>query len=73
METKKTLVYNCIIDEVDDTTGIYAISFVDMPANEVDFVALRKQSPQNTQLSRDNQKQVLTGAILKPDQLIYRY
>ena len=73
METKKTLVYNCIIDEVDDTTGIYAISFVDMPANEVDFVALRKQSPHTTQLSRDNQKQVLTGAILKPDQLIYRY
>lgn len=70
---KKTLVYNCIIDEVDEATGIYAISFVDMPANEVDFVALRSQSPQNTQLSRDNQKQVLTGAILKPEQLIYRY
>lgn len=70
---KKTLIYNCIIDEVDEATGIYAISFVDMPANEVDFVALRSQSPQNTQLSRDNQKQVLTGAILKPEQLIYRY
>lgn len=73
MKKKKTLVYNCIIDDQDDTTGIYAISFVDMPANEVDFVALSKQSPQNTQLSRDNKKQVLTGAILKPDQLIYRY
>lgn len=73
MEKQKTLVYNCIIDEVDDTTGIYAISFVDMPANEVDFVALNKQSPQATKLSRDNQKQVLTGAILQPDQLIYRY
>lgn len=70
---KKTLVYNCIIDDTDDQTGIYAISFVDLPANEVDFVALQKQSPQDTLLTRDNQKQVLTGAILKPDQLIYRY
>lgn len=70
---KKTLVYNCIIDDTDDETGIYAISFVDLPANEVDFVALNKQSPQATLLTRDNQKQVLTGAILKPDQLIYRY
>lgn len=70
---KKTLVYNCIIDEVDEVTGIYAISFVDMPANDVDFVALQSQSLQHTQLSRDNQKQVLTGAILRPEQLIYRY
>lgn len=70
---KKTLVYNCIIDDTDDQTGIYAISFVDLPANEVDFVALSKQSPQDTLLSRDHQKQVLTGAVLKPDQLIYRY
>lgn len=68
----KLPVYNCLIDEnPDDETGIYAISFVDCPANEVDFVALRKQ-PQEQQLSRDAQRQVLTGVVLKPDQLIYR-
>lgn len=38
-------IYNCIIDDnEDDVTGICAISFVDCPANEVDFVALQKNS-----------------------------
>lgn len=67
----KIPVYNCIIDEnVDDLTGVYAISFVDLPANEVDFVALGKQKEMH--LNKDQQKQVLTGVVLKPEQLIYR-
>jgi len=66
----KIPVYNCVIDEnVDDLTGVYAISFVDMPANEIDFVALGKQE---LYLSKDEQKQILTGVVLKPEQLIYR-
>lgn len=37
-------IYNCIIDDnEDDMTGICAISFVDCPANEVDFVTLKKK------------------------------
>ncbi len=64
-------VYNCLIDEnIDDATGIYAISFVDCPANEVDFVKLRRQ--QTEYLNRDAQRQILTGVVLKPEQLIYR-
>ena len=64
-------VYNCLIDEsTDDITGIHAISFVDCPANEVDFIALRKQ--QKEELRKDEKKQILTGVVLKPDQLIYR-
>ncbi|NDV79760.1 XkdF-like putative serine protease domain-containing protein [Dysgonomonas sp. 511] len=67
-------IFNCIIDDnEDDTTGILAMSFVDCPANEADFVALRQQSQQNLHLSRDSQKQILTGVVLKPDQLIYRH
>ena len=65
-------VYNCLIDEnTEDESGIYAISFVDAPANESDFVALAKH-PKKEFLNRDSQKQVLTGVILRPDQLIYR-
>lgn len=65
-------IYNCIIDETeDDQTGIFAISFVDCPANEVDFVALR-QDAGKILLNRDSKKQILTGVVLKPDQLIYR-
>lgn len=67
-----TPIYDCMIDEsADDLTGIYAISFVDFPANQVDFIALHKQ--QELHLSRDTVKQVLTGVVLKPGQLIYRH
>lgn len=67
----KIPIYNCIIDEsVNDESGIYAISFVDSPANEVDFVALNKNTP--VFLNKDSKKQILTGVVLKPDQLIYR-
>lgn len=66
----KIPVYECKIMGADNT-GIFAISFVDIPANECNFVALNKQHP--VKLSLDKQKQVLTGVVLVPDQLIYRY
>lgn len=63
-------VYNCIIDEnLNDETGIYAISFVDLPANETDFIALSKE---DLYLNKDSKKQILTGVVLKPEQMIYR-
>ena len=66
-------IYNCLIDDnEDDVTGICAISFVDCPATEIDFVALRKQ-PETVFLNRDAKKQILTGVVLKPEQLIYRH
>ncbi len=65
-------IYNCLIDESpEDESGIYAISFVDSPANESDFVALNKQHSE-VLLNRDSKKQILTGVVLRPDQLIYR-
>lgn len=68
----KIPVYNLLIDENEnDETGVWAISFVDQPANEVDFVALGKERKE-VFLNKDTQKQVLTGVILKPEQLIYR-
>lgn len=63
-------VYNCIIDEnINDETGIYAISFVDFPANETDFIALSKGE---LYLNKDSKKQILTGVVLRPEQMIYR-
>lgn len=68
----KLPVYNCLIDEnPDDQSGIYAISFVDEPANETDFIALKKQIREEY-LSVDARKQILTGVLLRPGQLIYR-
>lgn len=63
-------IFNCEIDDNDSLTGIYAMSFVDFPANESNFVALSKFTPQK--LNLNSHKQVLTGVVLKPDQLIYR-
>lgn len=66
-------VFDCLIDEnLKDESGIYAISFVDVPATEIDFVALSSQSPKKEYLCRNGQKQILTGVVLRPDQLIYR-
>ncbi|GAB6122335.1 XkdF-like putative serine protease domain-containing protein [Dysgonomonas termitidis] len=66
-------IYNCIIDDnEDDMTGICAISFVDCPANEVDFVTLKKNS-EHILLNRDTKKRIITGVVLKPEQLIYRH
>ena len=66
----KIPVYNCEIDETDNITGIYAMSFVESPANESRFVAMNQAVQQ--QLSLNKQKQILSGVVLKPDQLIYR-
>lgn len=66
----KIQIYECKIDEsLNDITGIYAISFVDEPAVEENFVTLSKQA---VLLNKDTKKQILTGVVLKPNQLIYR-
>lgn len=69
METKIPI-YECKVMGTDNT-GIFAISFVELPANEHNFVTLGKQRP--VKLSLDKQKQILTGVVLIPEQPIYRY
>ncbi|WP_299988719.1 XkdF-like putative serine protease domain-containing protein [uncultured Pontibacter sp.] len=58
------------IDELDET-GIELISVVDRPAIEVNFVKLSEEV-EIIKLASDKQKQVVTGPVLQPDQLIYR-
>jgi hypothetical protein len=65
----KLPIYSATIGGFDET-GIFAMSFVEQPANEKMFVALKKQKP--LKLSIDKQKQILTGVVLTPEQLIYR-
>ena len=66
---KKIPIYEAKVKGTDNT-GIFAMSFVELPANESNFVALQRQRP--VKLSIDKQKQLLTGVVLIPDQLIYR-
>lgn len=67
----KIPVYEAKISLADDT-GIFAMSFVDVPANENNFVALARSAATPVKLSLDKQKQILTGVVLVPDQMIYR-
>lgn len=53
-----------------DDEGVYGISIVDEPANEMKFVAMSNVKP--VFLENNKEKQILTGVVLMPDQLIYR-
>lgn len=66
---KKIPVYQAKVTDAKDD-GIFAMSFVDFPAIERNFVALRQR--QAVKMSLNKQKQILTGVVLVPDQLIYR-
>ena len=60
-------IYDVTLGEND--IGLTAISLVDYPAIEVDFIAMRKEN-QPIFLQRD--KHEIVGPLLIPDQLIYR-
>lgn len=63
--------YKIVVNADDDTTGVYAVSLVDQPAIEVDWIALSKQiSDYYFQANKD--KQMLFGPLLIPNKLIYR-
>jgi ElaB/YqjD/DUF883 family membrane-anchored ribosome-binding protein len=60
-----------LIDEDALFSGIEAISIVDRPAIEENFIALNEQ--QKTKLAEiDNEKRILMGAALIPNKNIYR-
>tara|TARA_B110000003_G_scaffold274965_1_gene316262 strand:+ start:725 stop:1321 length:597 start_codon:yes stop_codon:yes gene_type:complete len=60
-----------IIDEDDMYSGIDAISLVDSPAIEENFVALNKQKKYSFK-TINNEKRILMGALLVPNKTIYR-
>ncbi len=59
-----------IIDENDEASGIEAISLVEQPAIESNFIALNKQEILLKEI--DAEKKILMGAALIPDKSIYR-
>jgi hypothetical protein len=58
------------IDEENDFSGIEAISIVEYPAIEEDFIALKEQTIQLAEV--DSEKRILMGAALIPDRKIFR-
>jgi hypothetical protein len=59
-----------IIDESNEASGIEAISLVEQPAIESNFVALNKQEVFLKEI--DAEKRILMGAALIPDKSIFR-
>ncbi len=59
-----------IIDEENEFSGIEAISVVENPAIEEDFIALKKQPIQLAEV--DSEKRILMGPALIPDRKILR-
>ena len=59
-----------VLDEEDELNGIEAISIVENPAIEEDFVALKDQQVKLAEV--DKEKKILMGALLIPNKPIYR-
>jgi len=59
-----------ILDEEQEDSGIEAISIVESPAIESDFVALNSQEIKLAEI--DKEKKLLLGALLIPNKPIYR-
>jgi Putative phage serine protease XkdF len=59
-----------IIDEKDDLSGVDAISVVQNPAIESNFVALKSEEIKLAQVNAE--KRILMGAVLIPEKPIYR-
>ena len=59
-----------ILDEDQEETGVEAISIVESPAIESDFIALKDQEMKLAKVSED--KKILIGALLIPNKPIYR-
>ena len=59
-----------VLDEEDELNGIEAISIVENPAIEEDFIALKDQQVKLAEV--DKEKKILMGALLIPNKPIYR-
>lgn len=65
-------VFEFIIDEEDNQTGMKAISLVDKPAMESQFIAFNKQDKPKVWKFQDEKKYIVAGLALVPDKLVYR-
>lgn len=68
---KKLPLYRIVVDK-EDESGVFAISMVDEPAIERDFIKLSKQEKIEIKFSANKDKQLLYGPLLIPNKQIYR-
>jgi len=63
-------IYKMVLSDDPEITGVEYMALVDRPAMGVDFVKFAEATRFKTQ---DEVKQVVSGPIMIPDQLIYRF
>ena len=68
--TKKLPTYKIVVNEGDDS-GVYAVSLVDQPAIEIDWIKLSKEIVE-FEFAANKDKQLLYGPLLIPGKLIFR-
>jgi|694.fasta_scaffold02349_32 hypothetical protein len=68
---KRIPTYRIVVNPDDEKTGVYAVSLVDEPAIEVDWIKLSKEI-QDFEFSVNKDKQMLFGPLLIPNKLIFR-
>ena len=69
---KKKVVFEVVIDEALAYSGVNAISLVDSPAIDSNFIALKKALKPLKLKAVDTEKHLLMGAVLIPNKPIYR-
>lgn len=65
-------VFYITINDLDDKTGISAISLVDVPAVERNFLCFSKEQ-KPVRMNFDSSKHIITGVVALADTPIYRY
>ena len=68
---KELPIYKIFVDpDLDDNSGVYAVSLVEKPAIQTNFIYFEEQKALISM--SDDEKRIVTGVLLRPDILIYR-
>lgn len=68
---KELPIYKIFVDpDLDDNSGVYAVSLVEKPAIQTNFIYYEEQKALISM--SDDEKRIVTGVLLRPDILIYR-
>lgn len=65
-------VFEFLINPEDESMGMKAISLVDKPAMESEFIAFNKADKKKVLFKIDDKKYIIAGLALVPDKLVYR-
>jgi hypothetical protein len=67
----KLPIYNLVVNEDDDTTGVEAVALVDHPAIERNYMAFNEQKPHKFEVM-NQEKRILSGPLMMADLPIFR-